>query len=168
MIRYSTKTDLCRCYTVNVLRYLSGVEPKVVSAKARLMRPQVDECMEAKFHLDEAGTSTGSLLATFRAAVLPSINLQVKGDKGELYCFNWLLPHPYHYLTVTPAGGAKRTEKVYSGHSSYYHQLQAFVAAVKNNKEIPTNGKDGVKNMALVDAIYAAAGLQKRGIPLNE
>jgi predicted dehydrogenase len=46
--------------------------------------------------------------------------------------------------------------------TSYGHQLDAFVRAVQDGAPFPTTADDAVKNMAVIDAIYRAAGMEPR------
>jgi predicted dehydrogenase len=46
--------------------------------------------------------------------------------------------------------------------TSYGHQLDAFVRAVQDGAPLPTSADDAVKNMAVIDAIYRAAGMEPR------
>ncbi len=48
------------------------------------------------------------------------------------------------------------------GEPTYTRQHRAFLAAVREGAPIPTDGEDGVKNMAVIDAVYRAAGLAPR------
>jgi predicted dehydrogenase len=46
---------------------------------------------------------------------------------------------------------------------TYAYQLDAFVDAVLKGTPLPTDGRDGVANMKVIDAAYRAAGLPPRG-----
>jgi predicted dehydrogenase len=62
---------------------------------------------------------------------------------------------------VRTAAG-RRAEKV-TGESTYTHQLRAFAAAVRDGAPVPTGGADAIANMRVIDAVYAKAGLPRRG-----
>jgi predicted dehydrogenase len=49
------------------------------------------------------------------------------------------------------------------GDSTYTCQLRAFAAAVRDGAAVPTGGADAIANMRVIDAIYAKAGLPRRG-----
>jgi predicted dehydrogenase len=69
-------------------------------------------------------------------------------------------PHLFHRLRVeTPAG--TRSERL-AGPSTYACQLAAFVRAVREGAPVPTGVDDAIANMTLIDAAYAAAGLEPR------
>jgi predicted dehydrogenase len=50
------------------------------------------------------------------------------------------------------------------GASTYTYQLGAFVRAVREGVPVLTNAGDAVANMRVIDAVYAKAGLQPRGM----
>ncbi len=76
--------------------------------------------------------------------------------------FNPLAPHIFHWLTLRTAQGTRR-ERV-RGETTYTLQLRAFVEALRSGVAPSTDARDGVANMAVIDAIYAAAGLPARGL----
>lgn len=148
------------CYCVNLLRYLGGGEPRVVSAHAKLSSPQVDRAMRAELQFENGVTAKlGCSLAAFPPL---KIFARVRGDKGSIEITNPFVPQMYFRgLTVDTANG-KRREYV-SPEPTYHFQLRAFTAAVRGEKTNVTDGKDGVKNMRVIDALYQAAGLEVRG-----
>lgn len=112
---------------------------------------------------------------------LPSI--EVETEKAIIYFFNAMMPHVYHYISVTDkTTGQTRYVKQYSGGpfwgnrntsvgrkggckgwSTYRWQLEAFVDAVKG--ETPAywvSGDDSVWQMESLDSMYHAAGLPVR------
>jgi predicted dehydrogenase len=146
-------------YPVNMVRYLAGDEPTVVSADVRLSSPDVDRWAQAE--LAFADGRTGRVTCSLFSATLLRISARVVGEKGRLDVFNPLAPHIFHRLTVrTPQG--KRHERL-RAQSTYELQLRAFVEALRSGAPPSTDGPDGVANMAVIDAIYRAAGLPLRG-----
>jgi predicted dehydrogenase len=146
------------CYAINSLRVLAGEEPAVVSAHARLLRPGIDRYMTAEFRFPSG--ATGSMTCALLARQVLSIGFRVDGTRGSLRVFNYAAPHLYHRLAVrTPAG--TRHERV-PGEATYTHQLRAFAAAVAGGAPVPTDADDGVRNMAVIDDVYRAAGLVPR------
>jgi predicted dehydrogenase len=75
--------------------------------------------------------------------------------------FNYVSPQTYNRLTVT-ADGYTRRERV-RGEPSYAYQLRAFAAAVRHGDPVLTTPEDAVANMTVIDAVYQAAGLPRRG-----
>ena len=74
---------------------------------------------------------------------------------------NFVMPQIYHRLTVRDRSGTAR-ERV-PGDATYTHQLRAFLRAVRQGEAPPTGPDDAIANMRVIDAVYEAAGLGKRG-----
>jgi predicted dehydrogenase len=146
------------CYPVNLLRFLAGTEPEVVSANARLRSPGVDRAMIARLRFP--GGIDAQMVASLWSRRLLGISAQVWGDAGWLRVFNYIVPSAYHRLTWH-GGGRTHRERV-PGEATYTHQLRAFVAAVRDGAPVPTSARDGVATMAVIDDIYRAAGLEPR------
>ncbi|WEW61792.1 hypothetical protein PRK78_007288 [Emydomyces testavorans] len=112
---------------------------------------------------------------------LPSI--EVETANATLFFYNAMMPHVYHYISVTDkrtgkteyftqkAGGPVWGDKWTTGGkggkpywSTYRWQLEAFVDKVRG-KEPPcwVAGEDSIAQMETIDAIYRAAGLPVRG-----
>jgi predicted dehydrogenase len=146
-------------YTVNMLRYLGGAEPEVLSARARLARPGVDRFMRAD--LAFPGGSTARMTCSLLSRSLLRLSLVVRGEAGTLSLFNPIAPHVFHRLTLRT--GAGRVRERLAGEPTYTGQLRAFVESVRTGTPPPTDGRDGVANMAVIDAVYEHAGLARRG-----
>jgi predicted dehydrogenase len=147
-------------YPVNMVRHLAGDEPRVVSAEVRLSSPDVDRWARAELAFPDG--RSGRITCSLFSSTLLKIGIRVVGDAGRLDVFNPLAPHLYHHLTLrTPSG--KRRERL-KGESTYRLQLRAFVEALRTGIAPVTDGRDGTANMAVIDAIYSAAGLPPRGM----
>jgi predicted dehydrogenase len=147
------------CYAVCIVRHLAGAEPEVVSAQARLASPGVDRWMRAELRF--ADGRSGRVTCSLFSSQLLRIEARVVGDAGEMRVFNPVAPHFYHRLRVI-GGAGRRAERV-PGEATYVHQLRAFEGAVRDGRRVPTDAAHGVANMAVIDAIYRAAGLRPRG-----
>jgi predicted dehydrogenase len=147
------------CYTISILRFLAGAEPEVVHAEAALSSPQVDRAMKADFRF--ADGRTGHIHCSLLSSALFRVRAMVQGEEGELSVVNPMAPHLFHRLTLRTAAG-KKTEKV-PGDATYTCQLRAFAAHVRGEERMPTDAAHGVANMQVIDAVYDAAGLQRRG-----
>ena len=134
------------CYTVSILRFLAGAEPEVVRAEAALSSPQVDRAMKADFRF--ADGRTGRIHCSLFSSALLSV-------------LNPVVPHIFHRLSLRTEAGRK-TERV-PGNATYTCQLRAFAAHVRGGEQMPTDAAHGVANMQVIDAIYDAAGLPRRG-----
>jgi len=147
------------CYAINCLRMLGPGEPEVLSARARLHRPDVDRAMAASFRF--AGGALGRMTASLWSGQLLRLDAKAVGDQGVMRVFNYVSPQAYNRLTVT-ADGYTRRERV-TGEPSYTYQLRAFAAAVQHGDPVPTTPEDAVAGMTVIDAVYRAAGLSPRG-----
>jgi predicted dehydrogenase len=147
------------CYAVSAVRFLAGAEPEVVRAEARLSSPGVDRWMRAELRFPDG--RSGRVTASLFSATLLRMEARVRGERGELFVRNPFAPQFFHRLTLrSPAGS--RVERVRS-EPTYTHQLRAFVRAVRGDGTVATDGRHGVANMRVIDAIYRAAGLAPRG-----
>jgi predicted dehydrogenase len=151
------------CYAVHCLRLLSGGEPVVTSAAALTMRrdQRIDRALTARFDLPDGGT--GRIRASMWSRTLLSIRARVVGERGTMTVDNYAAPHLGSRFTVVVAG--KRRRERFRGDSTYTHQLRAFAAAVRGEPANLTPPADSVVTMALIDDIYAAAGLPLRAQP---
>ncbi len=147
------------CYAVHMARTFGGGEtPEVVSATAKLRDPSVDRAMTAELRFPSG--HTGSVQCSMWSSALIRISARVVGSSGEVRVLNPVAPQAYHRLTVR-AGGGRRVEK-FPRRASYAYQLDAFAGAVLRGEAVKTSPEDAVENMAVIDAIYQAAGLPLR------
>ncbi|HTI27214.1 MAG TPA: Gfo/Idh/MocA family oxidoreductase [Kutzneria sp.] len=146
------------CYALHMTRLLGGGEPTVVSAQAKLHKPDVDRAMKAT--LAFPGAHTGSLVASLWSSDVLKITASAQGTKGRIDVFNFVMPQAYHRLTVRTATG-KRVERL-SKRPTYSYQLDAFCDAVLRGKPVLTPPSDSVRNMTVIDDIYRKAGLSPR------
>ncbi|HEY1696200.1 MAG TPA: Gfo/Idh/MocA family oxidoreductase [Polyangiaceae bacterium] len=150
------------CYGIHMLRHLAGAEPTVTHAEAKLSSPGVDRCMTAEVAFSDG--RTGRIRCSLFSARLLDISARVVGDRGEMRVLNPVAPHVVtHRLAIRTADGT-RVERLPSA-STYEHQLRAFAARVLHGAPVPTTPEDAVANMRVVDAVYDAAGLPRRGVP---
>jgi predicted dehydrogenase len=152
------------CYAIHQARTLAGAEPEVVSARARCISPGVDRWLKADLQFSD--DCTGSFECALWSRRLLSLGARVEGEHGTLTVFNLTGPQFYHRVVVRTrdlATGAetKRRERV-KGEHTYWYQLNAFVAAVRDGAPYPTTPADAVANMRVIDAAYRAAGLEPR------
>merc|ERR1712048_421175 len=163
-------------YCINFIRHVTGEEPRCLKAKAGQWNqdPRIDESMEASFALPSGAQA--SFFATFQAerdGNEAGVYVILKGDKGTMRIENVLFPFKSSLLQVRHDGavveeeldrfGSAKTGT--QGHSTYYHQLVSFCAAVSSGGSLalPTDAADAVKNMQVIDDVYKAAGMQPRG-----
>lgn len=147
------------CYAVNIVRWLAEAEPVVVRAEMKLASAKVDRWFTAELRFGDGRTGrvTGSLLSSS----LLRISASAVGARGEMHVTNPVAPHFFHSLVVRGARATRR-ERL-SGESTYTGQLRAFAEQVRGGARMSSDARDGVSNMRVIDDIYEAAGLPRRG-----
>ncbi len=148
------------CYPLSMLRYLMGEEPKVLSAKSRVTRPQVDSRTEARLEFP-SGAQAHVVCDMLSPRMFDSF-LHVQGTAGEMKVISPFQPSWFHWLSL-------RTEKtswrgMVHGKNMYAQQLRNFASAIREGTMLSTNPQDAINNMRLIDSIYKSAGLPIRGI----
>jgi predicted dehydrogenase len=146
------------CYAVHMVRTFGGSTPEVVSAQPKLRNSQIDRAMTAEVRF--AGGHTGKVGCSLWSSNLLQISAHVVGDRGELRALNPVLPQYFHRLSIRSSEG-KRVER-FPRRASYAYQLDTFAAAVLRGEPVKTTPADAIENMAVIDAIYRAAGLPLR------
>jgi len=92
-----------------------------------------------------AATITIPVMLRHSSVVPMGFNVHATFTNGSFYAFNYLFPFAYHYLRVSPAGGARsRIEKHYTAaaggaaplpaESTFTLQLQAFAGAIQRHR----------------------------------
>ena len=142
------------CYAVNFARAAMGEEPSVMSAACTMTRGRVDRATTAELSFPSG--ATGAITTSLLSHHVLGLHLNVTGERGKLRFRNPLLPKLFGRMTVT-VDGRRRQEPV-SKASTYAAQLTAFRDAVVDGAPFPTTAQDAVANMAVIDAIYRAAG----------
>ena len=145
------------CYALHWARTVAGSEPEVAEAACALSEHGADLVTTAKLAFD------GCVTAQVRTSMAPGqpfkALLAVQGTGGLLVARNPLHPHRGHSITIRNDAGVRRYKV--DGQTTYDHQL-AHMIDVMNGKAPPlTGGADAVANMALIDAVYAAAGVNR-------
>jgi predicted dehydrogenase len=146
-------------YTVHMARVLAGEEPEVLSAQAKLRRPDVDRAMRAELSFPSG--ATGRITCSMWSAWVVQTYARVTGEHGELRVINPTSPQLWHRMRVK-SGDNTRTEK-FTRRPTYEFQLEAFCAAVLRGEPTLTPPSDSIANMRVLDAIYVAAGMTPRG-----
>ncbi|ODT89924.1 Gfo/Idh/MocA family oxidoreductase [Phenylobacterium sp. SCN 70-31] len=148
-------------YGLNLMRWVAGAEPQVAEARAELAAPDVDAAMHAR--LIFPGGLTGELDCALAASEFEA-GLTVEGERGRVHAVNPFLPQRGHSVTIETGGEpvVHRLDRT----STYVFQARHLVEVVRDGATIRTPGEDGVANMAAIDAVYRAAGLNPRGAPV--
>jgi len=149
------------CYSIHQLRSLTGEEPTVNRAEAKERRRSVGVDRWTQAHLGFPSGATGKLTVSLYGATPLRIAFRAIGTAGSLRVFNPAGPQYFHRFRVTDANGTTRTEK-FPKVATYNFQLEAFCDSVLGGAEVLTGPMDSIANMAVIDAIYTAAGLPIR------
>ena len=145
------------CYALHWARTVAGTEPEVKSASVRLSEQGVDLVTEASLEFP------GGVPAKVRTSMMPGQRfkalLALQGSEGVLVARNPLHPSLGHSITVRRGLSIKRY--TVEGQTTYDHQLAHMIDVMNTNAPPLTGGADAVANMALIDAVYAAAGVAR-------
>jgi predicted dehydrogenase len=150
------------CYAIHMLRHATGEEPTVKRAEARLASTKVDRFMTADLTLpDGAGAR---MTCALWSSTLLRMGITVQGEEGVLRLFNPTRPDMYHRLSVWSRDGRRRERVAGVKKTTYAYQLEAFRDAIAGDRSrVLTPPADSVANMRVIDAVYDAAGLPRRG-----
>ena len=146
------------CYPLHMIRYFSGLMPRVVSARAETGPKNIDIAMEVDLEL--AGGVTAKMTCAMKKDSPLRASFMACGELGELRVTNPIAPHRGHQLIVK-TGAREKTETV-PGDTTFTHQLRAFIKAARGEAKFPTDGSEGIINMRVIDDVYRAAGLPPR------
>ncbi|MHA6512808.1 Gfo/Idh/MocA family protein [Tessaracoccus sp. Z1128] len=150
------------CYTIHVARDVSAIlgdEPDVLSCRTG-PRPGADPRIDAWAHVSLLlpGGATAALHADLNAA--RSHSILATGRKGTLFVPNYINPHDDDRIILrTPAG---EVVEHHGRETTYRHQLEALVAAIRQGAPFPTTATDGIANMEMIDECYRLADLPLR------
>jgi predicted dehydrogenase len=146
------------CYPLHMIRYFSGLTPRVISAKAETGPKNIDIAMGVDLQLE--GDATARMSCAMKKDSVISATFMARGERGELRVINPIAPHRGHQLTVKTDAGEK--SETVPGDTTFTHQLRAFIKAVRGEAKFPTDGAEGIINMRVIDDVYRAAGLPPR------
>ncbi|WP_433303386.1 Gfo/Idh/MocA family protein [Actinoplanes sp. CA-030573] len=145
------------CYPVHWLRSVFPGEP-VVGATSSVANPS-----GADIRLRAELTFPGGVEAVVEADMTEGIALRsaltLTGERGTLLADNVVFPSAGHSITLE-IDGVPRVSTV-AGRTTYDHQLDAVLEGLRAGTPLPTEGEDPIANMAVIDAIYTAAGFDR-------
>lgn len=146
-------------YPVHLARTLIGREPVVTSATAvRAAEPRNDAVMDLTLDFGEGVTGTvHSSMISDRL----SIGAVVHGVAGRIAVTNFIHPTMGNEIRIIRPGG-ERCYGFDTQRRTFAYQLESFRDAVLLGTRFPTDVQDGVRNLAVIDAGYQAAGLPLR------
>lgn len=144
-------------YCLSALRWIAAAEPTEIDASADVIAPGVDRAMQVR--LGFASGLKGSFECSLAAAEF-KVWLTVTGSAGTLHIDNPFLPQMGHRLTIDEHGVV--THRTFDKTPTYVFQVAAFAALWRGEQRTLITPEDSVANMAAIDAIYRAAGLEPR------
>lgn len=145
------------CYPVHWLRSLFADTPTVVGAEAVLNPAGADLAMDAE--LAFAGGVHAGVHVSMEEGVPLRSTLSIDAERGTLLVDNIVFPSAGHSIRLE-IDGVPHAYTV-AGQTTYDHQLEALLDALRTGTPLPTEGADSVANMTVIDAIYAAAGFER-------
>ncbi|KAF4615568.1 hypothetical protein D9613_013002 [Agrocybe pediades] len=182
-------------YAISFTRYALHAETpeKVLSATAGPSShdPRVDRSMTAalQFKLRNVNKNADNsnvdstiytdMSRSYLFGVIPRFwefpSIRVETDRAEIYFYNAMMPHLYHYIGITDKEtGKTRYVSLYKGGplwkdrgetywSTYRYQLEAFVDKIRGRKPVWwIEGEDSIAQMKTIDEVYKASGLPLR------
>ncbi|WP_344097276.1 Gfo/Idh/MocA family oxidoreductase [Microbacterium deminutum] len=144
------------CYPVHWVRTLVGEEPRVTFAEAALNPLGADSSIAAR--LEFPSGIAAQVSCTFNGGQ-PSSTMDVIGTRGDMHIKNLVFPSQGHSISVTRDGLTWMS--TVGGRETFDHQLDAVVNGIASGEPLLTEDDDPIHNMEVVDAIYAAAGLDR-------
>ncbi len=145
------------CYPVSWVRHIMGEEPTVTAAEADVDPPLIDAAIRAELAFPSGTTATVSSSMVGEGVV----SLTIEGTEGRIVADNPMAPQNGNNLTIET--GAGTTSGSVDAGVSYDFMVRSFLDHLVHGAPFPTRGQDSIANMAAIDAIYAAAGLPRRG-----
>ena len=147
------------CYAVHWLRTFAGEEPSVITAEAELGSLGADETIRAE--LEFPSGVRGRVETSMTEGVALTQSFRVEAERGTLEVTGVVFPSRGHSIRQV-IDGLPGTSTVASA-ETYDHQLAAVHEALRSGARLPTEDADPVGNMAVIDAIYASAGVARPG-----
>jgi predicted dehydrogenase len=146
------------CYPIHWLRAGLAGQPEVRRAEAKLNPHGAHREIEAEQEFP--GGVAARMFASMAEGVPLASTLTVEGERGTLPVDTVVFPSRGHSITTEIDAVPRRL--TVGGEETYDHQLAAVVDALASGEPLPTEGRDPVDNMRVIDAIYAAAGVSRR------
>jgi len=145
-------------YSINGARYMVGEEPIWVTAQETKTNPEkfkegIDETIQ--FQMGFPSGAVASCLSTYNMNYLDRFFLN--GEKG----FAELLPSSGY----GPIKGRTHKGELAKPHTTHQTvQMDEMAAIIFENKQpvVPVDGEEGLKDLKIIDAIYAAVKSGKK------
>jgi predicted dehydrogenase len=149
------------CYCVHLLRWVTGEEPEVLAASARLHSEQIDSAMEAELRFPSGIKGRLVTSLDYSGDKLDEW-LKVSGDNAELEVVQPCMPHWGEHFIHLRRNGSLQTEQL-DRTSGFVHMFRDVARIIRDGAPNPATIEDGIRTMRVIDSIYRAAGMQPRG-----
>jgi predicted dehydrogenase len=151
------------CYTVNVARGILGAEPHAVFGRLD-MNPALGIDVSASAVLEFEDGRSALISSSFKAGGQGAY--QVIGSKGTIEVPRAIIPgmgtRVAEGLVILADEDGRRSETRFEPVDQYRIMVEAFADAVLSGRPVPYDPADGVKNLAVCDAIVASHRVGKR------
>ncbi len=145
------------CYPLHWALTVMGAAPTEVSAQAELTPTGVDESLQS--HLVFETGAEAFLNCSMAPDQKFKASMHLIGTKGEIRFTNPLAPQLGARLELSQ-GPMTRALAEISPITTYTYQLGALVAAIEEQRPLPTEGEIILRQQSVLDEIYTAAGLR--------
>ncbi len=141
------------CYAVSVPRFLLQKEPQRVVSLVKEHKSFGTDFINSAL-LDFGDTNVSYTVATLAEG---NQRVEIVGSAGRI-----VIPIPFNIYVDAPAemhiytAQGKRTLN-YDVCDQYGLMFDAFAQRILNNEEVPVNPSDALKNMKVIDALFASA-----------
>jgi len=154
-------------YAVSMMRYIAAASgdaalranPEVISTRVKLRGEHIDRLM--KVDVRWSNGVTGHLHFSMLSPALLKMSTRVIGENGELYVNNPYHPHMFNRFKLR-LGQQKTSEKI-AGEANYNYQLREFVQRINQGEWRNSYLEESIATMEIIDSIYDAAGMPRRG-----
>jgi predicted dehydrogenase len=146
------------CYPIHWLR--TGLRAESGVRRAEAIRNPLGADLAIEADLEFPGGLVARVEASMAAGVSLASTLTVEGERGMLQVDNLVFPAQGHSIATEIDRVPRRC--TVAGEETYDHQLAAVLDALASGEPLPTEGRDPVANMRVIDAVYAAAGVRGR------
>jgi D-xylose 1-dehydrogenase (NADP+, D-xylono-1,5-lactone-forming) len=145
------------CYCVNVMRLMTGEEPDDAKAIARIgKQSQVDETLSGVLSFPSG--VVGHFDCSFRLQWTHMYEL--RGTEGRIVVEQGFVVPPNEATIIRHWRGDSYEEIKIPAANSYTLMAEDFADALLNKRPPKYLPQDGVSNMAVIDQLYASAGVR--------
>ncbi len=142
------------CYCVNAIRTFFGEEPIAVLGYAgRGQRTKVDLTFGGS--LIFLGNRVGIFNSSFQTVL--DWGLQIVGENGRILVPSPWKPDAKRAFFVVEVSGKTKTVEVKNGGGIYHLEVDHFSHCILRNQPLALPPEDGLRNMAVIDALQQAA-----------